>query len=277
MLLSKLYQNIRCKDKILLQKRFVRFEQANNGVRVITQDGGTYEGDIVVGADGMHSAVRKQMHCLANSSSPGYFEKDEYASKSSLSSDCNCAPADTLSFDCEGVPCAYKCIWGISHSMKSIKSGSIHIIMGKDCSYLLLTSPEKLYWFLFVKNSRVEYGKDVPRTFGVEEEQRLAEQHFGDWLSDHETFGDAYRNKIISSLTPLHEYQWKRWHFGRIMTIGDACHKVSCLPPCQMSSLLKYLDAFSACLWNCADCRYFSFIHLEAAVAAPQSRMELCL
>lgn len=230
MLLSKLYQKIRRKDKILLQKRFVGFEQVNDGVRVTTQDGCTYEGDIVVGADGMHSAVRKHMHALAHSLSPGYFEKDEYSSKPCTSYFCCCARADLISLNRQGVPCAYKCIWGISHTTNAIKTGSLHVIMGQDRSYTLFTGPEKLYWFLFVKNSQVEYGKGVPRTFGAEDEQRLAEQYFGDWLSDDETFGDVYKSKTISRLISLHEFQWKRWHFGRIMTIGDACHKVSRLP-----------------------------------------------
>jgi 2-polyprenyl-6-methoxyphenol hydroxylase-like FAD-dependent oxidoreductase len=80
-LLRKLYENMRQKDKVLLQKRFTRLEQAENGVRVITQDGCSYAGDIVIGADGMHSPVRKQMHCLANILSPGYFDMDEYSSE----------------------------------------------------------------------------------------------------------------------------------------------------------------------------------------------------
>ncbi|KAK6210531.1 putative secondary metabolism biosynthetic enzyme [Pestalotiopsis sp. IQ-011] len=137
MLLRKLYENIGQKEKILLRKRFVQLDESENGVRVVTKDGSSYEGDILIGADGVHSAVRKEMHRLAHISSPGYFDKDEYA---------------------------------------------------KD-------------------------------------EYRLAEEHFGDRLNEHDTFADVYEGRIISRLTPLHEYQWRRWHFGRIMTIGDACHK----------------------------------------------------
>lgn len=124
------------------------------------------------------------------------------------------------------VSCTYKCIFGISHPTKGVEQGTNHNVMGKGHSYLILTGSGRVYWFLNVKNSQVTYGKGVPR-YSVEDEQCLAEQHFGDRLNEYDSFGDVYKKKIISRLTPLHEYQWKRWHFERIMTIGDASHKVS--------------------------------------------------
>ncbi|CEI63201.1 unnamed protein product [Fusarium venenatum] len=195
-LLRTLYDNMHDKDKVLLQKRFVKLEHSDDKVIVTTQDGCTYEGDIVIGADGMHSLVRKEMHRLAHKLSPGYFDKDEYSLH-----------------------------WGISHPTPSIKAGSIHVVMAKDHSYSLFAGRGKLYWFLYVKNASIMHGKQVPR-YTAEDERQLAEQYFEDHFGKTVTFGDVYKNKIVSSLTPLHEYQWKRWHFGRIMTIGDACHKV---------------------------------------------------
>lgn len=114
----------------------------------------------------------------------------------------------------------------MSYLTKGIEKGTNHIVMGEGHSYLILTGPGKTYWFLQVKNSETTYGKGVPN-YTVEDERRLAESHFEDRLNEYDTFGDLYRNKIISRLTPLHEYQWKRWYFGRVMTIGDANHKVS--------------------------------------------------
>lgn len=131
-----------------------------------------------------------------------------------------------LTIGFEDMPCVYKCIFGISHETKGIKLGTHHVVMGKDYSYVFFTGPGRIYWFLNVRNAKVTYGKGIPR-YSVEDEQRLAKQHFGDRINEHDTFADVYKNKVISRLTPLHEYQWKRWHFGRIMTIGDACHKVT--------------------------------------------------
>lgn len=53
------------------------------------------------------------------------------------------------------------------------------------------------------------HGKQVPR-YTAEDELQLAEQYFEDHFSETVTFGDVYKNKIVSSLTPLHECQWKR-------------------------------------------------------------------
>lgn len=80
MLLQALYQNLKHKDRVLVQKRLVQIQPMEDGVRAIAEDGSTYTGHILIGADGMHSSVRKQMHTLGNNSSPGHFDQDEYSS-----------------------------------------------------------------------------------------------------------------------------------------------------------------------------------------------------
>jgi 2-polyprenyl-6-methoxyphenol hydroxylase-like FAD-dependent oxidoreductase len=61
MLLQVLYKNVKHKDRVLTKKRVTRVELVEGGVQAYTQDGSVYEGDIVVGADGIHSAVRDKM------------------------------------------------------------------------------------------------------------------------------------------------------------------------------------------------------------------------
>ena len=81
MLLRTLYQNLDQKHKVIVEKRVVKIELMEDRGRAITQDGYKYKGDIIIGADGMHSVVRKQMHRLGKALSPGTFEEDEYSSK----------------------------------------------------------------------------------------------------------------------------------------------------------------------------------------------------
>lgn len=58
MLLQVLYDMIEHKDRILTGKRVARLEMSDVELaRVHTKDGSVYEGDIVVGADGVHSAT----------------------------------------------------------------------------------------------------------------------------------------------------------------------------------------------------------------------------
>jgi 2-polyprenyl-6-methoxyphenol hydroxylase-like FAD-dependent oxidoreductase len=77
MVLQVLYNNIRDKTKVLTQKRVQNVELTEDGVIVKASDGSTYEGDILVGADGIHSSVREEMWRIANDLSPGWIPSDE--------------------------------------------------------------------------------------------------------------------------------------------------------------------------------------------------------
>lgn len=61
MLLQALFENLHSKDRLLTRKRVTRVDTVEGCVHVQTEDGSRYTGDIVVGADGIHSAVRKEM------------------------------------------------------------------------------------------------------------------------------------------------------------------------------------------------------------------------
>lgn len=49
------------KSKVLPDKRVVSIDQTADGVVVKCKDGSSYTGDIVAGADGIHSTVRYEM------------------------------------------------------------------------------------------------------------------------------------------------------------------------------------------------------------------------
>jgi 2-polyprenyl-6-methoxyphenol hydroxylase-like FAD-dependent oxidoreductase len=79
MVLQVLYDNIRDKTRILTRKRVQKVDMNDEGVTVQTTDGSTYQGDILVGADGIHSTVRGEMWRIANEMSPGWIPADEHA------------------------------------------------------------------------------------------------------------------------------------------------------------------------------------------------------
>lgn len=62
--LKVLYDNLRDKSKIYSPCKALEIRLTDTGVRVET-DGEVFEGDIVVGADGVHSHVRREMERLA--------------------------------------------------------------------------------------------------------------------------------------------------------------------------------------------------------------------
>lgn len=66
-LLNKLWK----KENVLFDKRVKRVEYQDSRPVVHCTDGSVYGGDIVVGADGVHSVVRNEMWRLSELEKPG--------------------------------------------------------------------------------------------------------------------------------------------------------------------------------------------------------------
>jgi 2-polyprenyl-6-methoxyphenol hydroxylase-like FAD-dependent oxidoreductase len=75
--LEVFYNGIKSKSKILLNKNITSVEQFDNGVTVKCDDGTSYQGDILAGADGVRSKVRQEMWRLASSRFPKLVEHDK--------------------------------------------------------------------------------------------------------------------------------------------------------------------------------------------------------
>ena len=80
-LLELLYSHVPDKSKLLPGKRVSRIVHSETGVRVITQDGEEFQGDIAIGADGTHSVVRREIWDLADKLKPGLITEEERNSK----------------------------------------------------------------------------------------------------------------------------------------------------------------------------------------------------
>ncbi|KAL9943127.1 hypothetical protein D7B24_007388 [Verticillium nonalfalfae] len=199
-----LYDNLKFKNRVMTDKRVTRVDHHEDHVAVHTKDGSVYTGDIVIGGDGVHSAVRKEMWRLASEASPGLFKDDELS----------------------GLQSVCKCIFGISKRPKAVPTGPLQInAFFKNCNYMVLTAPEeRLYWFLFTEMDKAS-GKDIPR-FTKEDERKLAEEHFGDQISETMTFEDLYNHGQQTTLVSVEDHVFPRWHYRRILTVGDAAHKV---------------------------------------------------
>ncbi|XEU99341.1 hypothetical protein FSHL1_004628 [Fusarium sambucinum] len=201
-LLEILYNNLKSKDSIHPGQAVKSVSEVDKGIEVITDKGKVFKGDVLVGADGIYSTVRKEMWRIGNEASPGYFPDDEWSK----------------------VPCYYKCIFGISHPIDELTKGT-HYVYNDKFSYLVMSGPGgKWYWFLFAKLPVPLYGSDIPK-YTKEDETKLAQEHASDQITPQITFGDLYEARANSTLTPLHEWVFQKWHYNRIITIGDAAHK----------------------------------------------------
>lgn len=93
-------------------------------------------------------------------------------------------------------------------------------------SYLTTLGPNRrIYWFLFQSIGKAKHGKNIPR-YTKEDEARLVKDHETDIVGGI-TFKELYETRSFSTLTPIEEHIWKNWHFERVITFGDAAHKVS--------------------------------------------------
>ncbi|KAF2010913.1 FAD/NAD(P)-binding domain-containing protein [Aaosphaeria arxii CBS 175.79] len=199
-----LFDNLKFPERVLTNKRVNRVENHQDKVTVVTKDGSTYTGDFVVGADGIHSTVRQEMWRAAHEEQSNLFSSDPF----------------------QDLQCESKCIFGISRKPAALPKSPLQInAFFKNCNYMIISAPEdRIYWFLFAPLDKV-FGKDIPK-FSKEDERALAEKHFQDRLTDDMLFEDLYENRLQTSLVSTEDHVFPRWHYRRIITIGDAAHKL---------------------------------------------------
>jgi len=100
-------------------------------------------------------------------------------------------------------------------------------VRGRGHSYLVIAAPmNRTYWFLFDGLPETEYGDGISK-YSKADEEALVKAHRDDPITEDMTFGELYDRKVMSTLVPLEEYVFEKWHYKRIITIGDSAHKVS--------------------------------------------------
>ncbi|KAI1267839.1 FAD/NAD(P)-binding domain-containing protein [Xylariaceae sp. FL1019] len=203
MLLQVLYENLQSKDNIYLNSRVSSINHLQDGVEVITDDGQLHKGDIVLGADGIHSNVRREMRRMALLENPTYFDPDEE----------------------DNVPCDYQCSFGIAQNVEGWGDDEQCFTTGTGNSFLVTAGPDnKVYWFLFVRLPKTCYGTDIPK-YTKQDEAQFAEKHKHLKIKENVTFGQVYAKRLTGMLTPLHEFVFKKWFYGRMFLLGDSVHK----------------------------------------------------
>ncbi|GKT69016.1 FAD/NAD(P)-binding domain-containing protein [Colletotrichum tofieldiae] len=217
MVIQVLYDNIQDKSKIVTKKRIKAIKNIESRVTVTVEDGSTYSGDILVGADGIHSTVRRKMWPVSKL-------KHNTAQSTENAGSKGVQKIEKLTCKLE-IACSYACIFGISMGKTGIDPGTLHSIYNEKHSFLVGGGPGgRTYWFLVVHLGKTFYGSQIPR-YSKEAEKELAEKHWTCPITPGVRFSDLYKRKVKSVYTTLPEYVSKKWHFRRVTIIGDACHK----------------------------------------------------
>ncbi|RYP71949.1 hypothetical protein DL769_004554 [Monosporascus sp. CRB-8-3] len=204
-LLHILYSHIREKTKVIPGARVVSVSEDHQGVHVTTSDGRHFTGDILVGADGVHSSVRQEMWRLARLTAPGCFSDDEI----------------------NNIKCNWITLFGISTLRDPrITPGSASTTFGHGISYGVLSGGNgRNYYFLNKALPRELEGREVCR-YTEADRDALAKEHWNEFVQHDIRFGDLFESSVRAVLVPLQGYVFPKWHCGRIITLGDAAHKL---------------------------------------------------
>jgi len=172
-------------------------------VTVQCADGSSYSGDVVVGADGVHSVVKKLMLQQIETINPGTTEKDQ-----------------------KSVSAEYSCIYGMGTQVKgNLEVGWYYRTYAQDHSTMIFVGDGGiLYWFLFTKLDKRYYGAEIPK-YTVADAEIAAQAFFDIKLPHSTTYKDLWNARTMVNMTSLEEAQNQHWTSGRLVCIGDSIHK----------------------------------------------------
>ncbi|KAI1082129.1 FAD dependent monooxygenase [Whalleya microplaca] len=199
--LEILYDKLQRKNQIHKSQKVVAVENYASRAVVKTADGTEYVGDLVVGADGVHSLVRSEIWKLANETSQATMKRSD------------------IKFE-------YSCIYGISLNVPHIEPGVQLSLLDDDLTIHLFPGKQsKAFWFIIVKTMQSQCVEKQWHTSYTA--RRICEGLQSKKLDKNLFFEDVWSKCKIFKMTPLEEGIFKRWHCGRLVCIGDAIRKMA--------------------------------------------------
>ncbi|KAG0043154.1 hypothetical protein BGZ83_011767, partial [Gryganskiella cystojenkinii] len=219
-------------EKISMSKKVLKIEDGGDKVTIHCADGSSYTGDILVGADGAYSTVRKNMYSVMTEKGtlpktdlddlvPGFIgmvgitkpmDPEKYPQVKELDH-CQFEVGVGSSSHGSAVWClpTKQIAWSLSKQFVSVAEGKKHMF-------------ENAEWNPEINMMILEEFRDLPCPYGGT---------IGDLT-------DATPAEEISKIYLEHK-MFKTWFYGRSILLGDACHKM--LPAGGQGALNALEDA----------------------------------
>ncbi|KAJ6179789.1 hypothetical protein N7519_010250 [Penicillium mononematosum] len=203
--LEILFQNYPDKSNIITNQRVSEVRLLGDSASVVTEDGSVFRGDLIVGADGVHSRIRSEMWRLADELYPGMITPQE---------------RETLTVE-------YACVFGISRPIPGLRSGEhINHYGDKFCVITFHGKDGRVFWFIIQKLDRVYTYPNAPR-YSPNDAADLCGKMQNVVIWRDITVGDLWKTKVVASMTALEEGIFKTWSLNRIVILGDSVHKMT--------------------------------------------------
>ncbi|KAL4942711.1 hypothetical protein BDV06DRAFT_221901 [Aspergillus oleicola] len=199
--------------RVLTGKRLERIEHSRElgkPVMAVCTDGSSYTGDLIIGADGVHSRTRAEMwRAVGEGICGGGFDVQRERS---------------------AITAEYQCLFGISTPIAGLDPGMTDDTFAKNVSTVVASGKDgRIFWFLFQRMPQVYQGHEIPR-FTAADAITFAEQHLDfpiRMVGGRVVFKDLWGRRETATMVPLEEADFARWTAGRIICLGDSAHKMT--------------------------------------------------
>ncbi|KAG0055504.1 hypothetical protein BGZ83_008380 [Gryganskiella cystojenkinii] len=226
------------KERILYGKKVTTIEQDEHSATVHCADGSSYTSSIVIGADGAYSAVRTNMY-------------KDLAAQGKLSAN----DALPLSYDQHCLVGVSKPLDPTNHEMLRRDTCDFEIVIPKMDPFYAIYMPlpgNRVSWAVIhnVEKAEAKSGEAKYSEWGSGSD---ASQEMADFVRHQRSVFEGMNLGDIIDQTPkelmsrimLEEKFFETWYNGRVVLLGDACHKV--VPSAGLGANLAILDGVHLC------------------------------
>ncbi len=216
-LLPILTRRIRRLDCVKTSARVASIEETDDHVVVTTSDGFSVTGDIVVGAEGIHSIVRK--HIDSSLSGERVLSADNCKCPKNINH--NLFDAN-LALD---MKICFSNVYGMSAPTKGIAPGDRFAVYREPVAVSGFTGQGGvIFWSVLEDLQQCIPLSRAPR-YNEADTEALCKDVEDVQVTPRLKFGDIYENRVTGFKMPIEEGIAEEWHTDRAVIVGDAACK----------------------------------------------------